>query len=244
MLDKYELLSVRGLTKHFVLHLGEAKKLRGCEEVSFSLKPGEFMGIAGPSGAGKSTVIKCIYRTYLPSAGEVLYRTQAGEEVDLAAAPEREIIRLRRGEISYVSQFLRVIPRVPAVDILAEKLTERDWAPAAARERARELLGLMDIEPALWDTSPLTFSGGEQQRINLARAFITQPRLLLLDEPTASLDAETKRIVIQALLNLKKQGTTIISVFHDTDVMRRLADRVFTMNGGRCRSVRRMQEVV
>ncbi len=240
-----DLLTVHGLCKNFLLHRQhDAKLLTGCSDVSFSLKPGEFMGIAGPSGAGKSTIIKCIYRTYLPSEGEIFYRTKDGREVDLAAAPERDIISLRRSEMSYVSQFLKVIPRVPAVDILAEQLVARGWRPDGARERAREYLQMMNIDPSLWDTSPVTFSGGEQQRVNLARALITQPRLLLLDEPTASLDAETKKIVVQALLYLKKQGSTMIGVFHDSDVMRRLVDRVFTMTGGRCRSITRMQEVV
>lgn len=239
-----DLLTVRGLTKNFVLHLHDGKRLAGCADVSFGLKAGEFMGIAGPSGAGKSTIIKCIYRTYLPSEGEIIYHTKSGREIDLAAAPEREIIGLRRSEIGYVSQFLKVIPRVPALDILAGQLALRGWTQDNARERAREYLKMMNIDPTLWDTSPSTFSGGEQQRVNLARALITQPRLLLLDEPTASLDAETKKIVIQALLYLKKQGTTMVGVFHDTDVMRRLVDRVFTMTGGRCRSITRMQEVV
>lgn len=240
-----DLLTVHGLSKNFTLHRRhDAKLLAGCADVSFSLKPGEFMGIAGPSGAGKSTIIKCLYRTYLPSEGEIVYRAKDGRAVDLAAAPERAIIALRRSEISYVSQFLKVIPRVPAVDILAEQLVARGWRPDDARGRAREYLQLMNIDPSLWDASPATFSGGEQQRVNLARALIVQPRLLLLDEPTASLDAETKKIVVQALLHLKKQGTTMVGVFHDSDAMRRLVDRVFTMTGGRCRSITRMQEVV
>lgn len=243
MSDQYDLLFVRGLTKNFTLHLQSRKFLRGCEDVSFSLKAGEFMGVVGPSGAGKSTIIKCIYRSYLPSAGEIIYRT-GGQDIDLAKAPDREIIRLRRREISYVSQFLKVIPRVPAVDILAEQLTERGWPRNKAKDRAAEYLEMMNIDPALWDTSPSTFSGGEQQRVNLARALITKPRLLLLDEPTASLDAETKKVVIQALNQLRKQGTTMVGIFHDTDVMKRLVDRVFTMTSGRCKSIKRMQEVV
>jgi len=238
-------LTVHGLSKSFLLHREcYAKVLTGCSDVSFSLKPGEFMGIAGPSGAGKSTIIKCIYRTYLPSDGQIFYRTKDGQTVDLAVAPERDIVTLRRSEMSYVSQFLKVIPRVPAVDILAEQLVARGWRLDDARARAREYLQMMNIEQSLWDTSPSTFSGGEQQRVAIARALIVQPRLLLLDEPTASLDAETKKIVVQALLHLKKQGTTMVGVFHDTDVMRRLVDRVFTMTGGRCRSITRMQEVV
>jgi len=244
MLGKHDLLSVRELSKNFTLHLNEQKLLEGCADVSFSLRRGEFMGIAGPSGAGKSTVIKCIYRTYLPTNGKILYRNQDGEEIDLAAAPERKIIRLRRQEISYVSQFLKVMPRVPAVDILAEQLSGRGWMQEKARDKACEYLELMNIRRPLWGASPSTFSGGEQQRINLARALITQPRLLLLDEPTASLDAETKKIVVQALFQLKKQGTSMIGIFHDLDVMNCLVDSVFTMSDGRCNSIKRMQEVV
>lgn len=244
MIDRFELLTVRELSKRFTLHLNERKELRGCDGVSFSLKPGEFMGIAGPSGAGKSTIIKCLYRTYLHSGGSIIYHTKDGREVDLAIAGEREIIKLRQEEISYVSQFLKVIPRVPAIDILAGELTRRGWASDTARERAAEYLGMMNIGRELWDTSPSTFSGGEQQRVNLAKALITQPRLLLLDEPTASLDSETKKIVMQALMQMKKQGTTIIGIFHDTEVMRRLVDRIFTMTAGRCKSIKRMQEVV
>lgn len=244
MLEKYDILTVKGLSKDFRLHLNEERELHGCQNVSFSLKEGEFMGIAGPSGAGKSTIIKCIYRTYLPSTGTIFYRTADGREIDLASAPEREIIKLRQKEIGYVSQFLKVIPRISAREVLAEELTRRGWGKEEARDRAGEYLQMMNISRPLWDTPPKTFSGGEQQRINVAKALITQPRLLLLDEPTASLDSETKKIVMQALMQLKRQGTAIIGIFHDTDVMKRLADRVFTMTAGKCKSIKRMQEVV
>jgi alpha-D-ribose 1-methylphosphonate 5-triphosphate synthase subunit PhnL len=222
----------------------DKKILQGCENVSFSMKPGEFMGIAGPSGSGKSTIIKCIYRTYLPSGGNIWYRTKAGGEIDLVTAPERKILQLRNDEISYVSQFLRVIPRVSAANILTEELCARGWESEAARERACEFLEMMNIDPELWNAFPSTFSGGEQQRINLARALITEPRLLLLDEPTASLDNETKKVVMRALMTLKQKGTTIIGIFHDLDGMRSLVDRVFTMRAGQCKSIKRMREVV
>lgn len=238
------ILTVVGLSKKFTLHILDKKILPGCNKVSFTMKAGEFMGIAGPSGAGKSTIIKCIYRTYLPSGGNVWYRTKDGREIDLVTASEREILTLRSSEISYVSQFLKVLPRVSATDILAEELRERGWQSAAARERAYELLKMMNIDTKLWDAFPSTFSGGEQQRVNLARALITEPRLLLLDEPTASLDNETKKVVIRSLLALKKQGTTIIGIFHDLESMRSLVDKVFTMQAGQCKSIKRMREVV
>jgi alpha-D-ribose 1-methylphosphonate 5-triphosphate synthase subunit PhnL len=176
-------LSVRQLSKHFILHILGGKVIAGCEEIGFDLKQGEFLGLTGPSGAGKSTVLKCIYRTYLPTSGQMLYTGKDGRQIDLACAPEREMIRLRRREIGYVSQFLKVMPRVPAVDVLAGELRQKGWEMERARQRAREFLKIMDINQALWDAYPSTFSGGEQQRINLARTLITEPRLLLLDEP-------------------------------------------------------------
>jgi alpha-D-ribose 1-methylphosphonate 5-triphosphate synthase subunit PhnL len=225
-------LSVRQLSKYFILHILGGKAIAGCEEIEFDLKQGEFLGLTGPSGAGKSTVIKCIYRTYLPTSGCVLYTGKDGRQTDLAHTPEREMIRLRRLEIGYVSQFLRVMPRVPAVDVLAGELRQKGWEMDDARQRAREYLEIMNIGKALWDAYPSTFSGGEQQRINIARALITEPRLLLLDEPTASLDAATRQIVVRVLKDLKSAGATMIGVFHDLDVMGRLVDRVFNMNRG------------
>ncbi len=227
------ILSVRQLSKYFILHILGGKEIAGCEGIEFDLKQGEFLGLTGPSGAGKSTVIKCIYRTYLPTSGRVFYVDRDGQQIDLAHAPERDVIRLRRQEIGYASQFLKVMPRVPAVDVLAGELRQRGWEMESARQRAREYLESMDINQALWDAYPSTFSGGEQQRINIARALITEPRLLLLDEPTASLDAATRQIVIRVIKDLKATGTTVIGVFHDLDVMGRLADRVLRIEEGR-----------
>ena len=226
-------LSVRQLSKYFILHILGGKVIAGCKEIEFDLRQGEFLGITGPSGAGKSTVLKCIYRTYLPTSGRVLYTGADGRQIDLACAPEREMIRLRRREIGYVSQFLKVMPRVPAVDVLAGELRQKGWEMEDARQRASQYLEVMDINRALWDAYPSTFSGGEQQRINIARALITEPRLLLLDEPTASLDAATRQIVIRVLKDLKATGATMIGVFHDLDVMGRLVDRVFSIEAGR-----------
>jgi alpha-D-ribose 1-methylphosphonate 5-triphosphate synthase subunit PhnL len=237
-------LQIRNLCKMFTLNLLEGKTVVGCENINFTVEQGEFLGISGPSGSGKSTIIKCIYRTYLSTSGSILYRTAQGNQIDLAAASEREIIALRHDEISYVSQFLRVIPRVSALDLLAEGLRKKGWAIGAARAEAREHLRMMNLDPALWDAYPAFFSGGEQQRVNLARALIVRPRLLLLDEPTASLDAESKKAVVKALKELKAQGTTLVGIFHDLESMGRLADRVFAMKGGRGGSIERVQEVI
>jgi alpha-D-ribose 1-methylphosphonate 5-triphosphate synthase subunit PhnL len=225
------LLSVEGLSKRFELHaLG--KTIEGCRDVSFEVASGELLALAGPSGSGKSTVLKCLYRTYLPSGGRLRFRSAVLGEVDLARAPERTVLELRRKEIGYVSQFLRVIPRVPALSIVMEPLLRRGTLDReSARRRAVELLDELRIPRALHDAYPATFSGGEQQRVNIARAVLWEPRLLLLDEPTASLDAAAARAAIGVLARLRAQGTTMIGVFHDSQLITTLADRVHWTGG-------------
>jgi alpha-D-ribose 1-methylphosphonate 5-triphosphate synthase subunit PhnL len=223
------MLKVTGLTKQFQLSLSHDMKVNPFQNLSFEIAKGKFMGIAGPSGIGKSSILKCIYRTYLPTSGEIKYDSAYYGPIDLARAAEREISHLRKNEISYVSQFLKVIPRVSAVDIVAEKLLPSGLSIEAARLQAEEMLERLRIPRKLFEAFPATFSGGEQQRVNLARAFIVRPRLLILDEPTASLDKETKQSVLELLSEMKAQGTTMIGVFHDWDVMERIADDILDL---------------
>jgi alpha-D-ribose 1-methylphosphonate 5-triphosphate synthase subunit PhnL len=223
------MLKVTGLSKLFQLSLSHDMKVNPFQNLSFEIAKGKFMGIAGPSGIGKSSILKCIYRTYLPTSGEIKYDSAYYGPIDLAKASEREISHLRKNEISYVSQFLKVIPRVSAVDIVAEKLLPSGLRIEAARLQAEEMLERLRIPRKLVQAYPATFSGGEQQRVNLARAFIVRPRLLILDEPTASLDKETKQSVLELLSEMKAQGTTMIGVFHDWDVMERIADDILDL---------------
>jgi alpha-D-ribose 1-methylphosphonate 5-triphosphate synthase subunit PhnL len=226
------LLDVRRLSKTFVLHGLSDKRIIGCRDVSFRLAAGTFLAITGLSGAGKSTVLKCIYRTYLPSAGQVLYRSAAGE-TDLASLDDRRVLELRRREIGYVSQFLRVVPRVSALDVVGDSLL-MDGVPAAeARRAAGALLERLRLPEELWDAFPANFSGGEKQRVNVARACLARPRLLLVDEPTASLDPETKRDVVGLLRDLKRDDVTIVATLHDREVVEQLADDELQMEGGR-----------
>lgn len=228
------ILSVQNLQKNFTMHILGRKQFTGCARISFELPEGECLGITGPSGAGKSTVLKCIYRTYIPSAGAILYRSARSGLVNLSTAPEQVILDLRREEIGYVSQFLKVMPRVPAVDVLAERLWRKGVAVAEGRAAARQSLERLGIACALWDAYPATFSGGEQQRVNLARAFMVRPKLLLIDEPTASLDSKTKTVVLRLLKELKEQGTSMVVISHDPAAMRKLVDRTLVMREGRC----------
>lgn len=228
-------LDVRELTKIFTLHGLEGKQIVGCEDVSLIVRAGSCLAITGTSGAGKSTVLKCLFRTYYPTRGGVLFRSSLGV-VDLASAEDREILRLRRGQIGYVSQFLRVIPRVSAIDVVAEPAVLSGVPADEARRNAGAMLERLRLPAELWDALPANFSGGEKQRVNIARACLVPPRLLLVDEPTASLDAATKRDVVALLCDLKKKGVAIVSILHDREVVEHIADDVLLMEGGRvCR---------
>lgn len=219
------MLEVSGLAKAFVVHALGARRIEGFAAVGFQVAAGEALVLDGPSGSGKSSVLKCVWRTYLPSAGSVRYLPRRGPAVDLAAATEREVLALRAREIGYVTQFLRVVPRVGAVDVVAEPLVRQGYPAGEARARAAALLERLGIREALLDAYPATFSGGEQQRVNIARAVIAEPRLLLLDEPTASLDRAATAVVVELLQELRCQGTAMVAVFHDRATADRIADR-------------------
>ena len=181
------ILQVDGFGKHFQLH-EQGKLIPSSYDVSFSVRSGQLTALIGPTGAGKSSVLKGIYRSYLPSAGRILYRNAMGHELDLALASEHQILELRRREIAFVTQFLHCLPRQSTLDVVAQPLFSLGVSRDESRRRAAELLFAMNLPERLWSVSPATFSGGERQRVNLARGFIAKPRLLLLDEPTASLD--------------------------------------------------------
>jgi alpha-D-ribose 1-methylphosphonate 5-triphosphate diphosphatase len=224
------LLKVERLSKSFTLHTLGEKTIHGFSDLSFEIGKGQVLALAGPSGSGKSSVLKCIYRTYLPSQGRILYQSPSGEDLDLAALPENRIIALRRGQIGFVSQFLKVLPRVAAADVVAEPLIQQGMMREAAREQAEELLCRLNIPSRLHDAFPVTFSGGEQQRVNIARAVIGRPRLLLLDEPTASLDVNSVQVVLDLLDELRRGGTTMVMICHDQEVARQIADVILPMS--------------
>lgn len=223
------MLRVENLEKRFTSHILGGKQIVGFNAVSFQVSAGKALGLAGGSGYGKSSVLKCIYRTYRSSAGKIFYDSRTMGTVDLGGLPENDVLALRRREIGHVTQFLSVLPRVPAVDVVAEPLIEAGVSLQEAREAARSLLRRLHIDSRLHDAYPCTFSGGEKQRVNLARAVIRPARLMLLDEPTASLDPESISVVLDILSEMKANGTTMIAVFHDRAVMRSITDDVFDM---------------
>lgn len=219
------LLAVEAIAKRFTLHLQGSVVLPVVAGVSFEVFAGECVALGGPSGAGKSSILKMIYGNYRTDAGRILVADGA-EAVDVARAAPRRLIRLRRQRIGYVSQFLRVIPRVAALDVVAEPLLAEGVGREEARERAGALLGRLNLPPRLWSLPPATFSGGEQQRVNVARGFIAAQPLLLLDEPTASLDAANRAVVIDLIAEKKAAGCALLGIFHDTETREAVADRV------------------
>ena len=222
------ILRTENLSKSFLLH-EQGKHIPSAQNVSLEVQAGKLTALTGSSGAGKSSLLKCIYRTYLPSEGVIYYHTDEGEWIDLVKLSEREILQLRRAEISFVTQFLHCLPRQSTVDVVAKPLFDVGIDRTEARERAKELLHQIKLPERLWEISPYTFSGGEKQRVNLARAMILRPRLLLLDEPTASLDRTSVARVIEMVRNIKKAGTGILAIFHDQELVQELADIEVTL---------------
>jgi alpha-D-ribose 1-methylphosphonate 5-triphosphate synthase subunit PhnL len=226
-------LSVRGLSKHFVLHSLRGRLVHALHDIDLEVCVGEHVVLAGPSGAGKSSLLRCIYRTYEPSAGEVWLRLDDGIEVDLARLPDTTLARLRGREIGYVSQFLRAEPRRGALDIVARAGAWRGMDRSTALDAAAHALRLLNIDEPLWDVNAGVLSGGEKQRVNLAAGTISPPRLLLLDEPLSALDPANRDAAIEHIDRLRGAGVAVLAVFHDHAAMERLANRVVVMREGR-----------
>jgi alpha-D-ribose 1-methylphosphonate 5-triphosphate synthase subunit PhnL len=213
------------VAKTFVMHLRAGARLPVVRDLSFSVCSGECVALCGPSGIGKSSILKLIYGTYRVDAGRVLVTAETGA-VDVASASSRQIIALRRTTLGYVSQFLRTIPRVGALEIVAAAAREEGAAPQAARARAGDLLAKLNVAHRLWHLPPATFSGGEQQRVNIACGLVARRPILLLDEPTAALDAMNRAAVMELIEARKREGAAVLGIFHDTDIRERVADRI------------------
>ncbi|WP_048648261.1 phosphonate C-P lyase system protein PhnL [Nitratireductor soli] len=218
-------LVVSEVAKSFTMHLQGGIRLPVVADVSFSLAAGECAVLGGPSGAGKSSILKMIYGSYAVDRGQVIV-THRGNLVNLATADPRTVLAVRRDTIGYVSQFLRAVPRVSARDVVAEPLIARGVALSDARGKAEALLARLNLPERLWALPPATFSGGEQQRVNIARGFITDHPVLLLDEPTASLDKANRAIVIAMIAEKKAAGVALLGIFHDHEVRQAVADHI------------------
>ena len=216
-------LALSDVTKTFTMHLQGGLRLPVLRGVSFSAEPGQCIALTGPSGAGKSSILKLIFGNYRCDAGQILVSADK-RTVDIAAAAPRQILSVRQRALGYVTQFLRAVPRVSALDIVAEPLVAKGIPREAAAARAADILRRFNIPERLWSLPPATFSGGEQQRVNLARGLLPEHPILLLDEPTASLDSVNRAAVIDIVRERKRQGAAIVAVVHDEDVRDAIAD--------------------
>jgi alpha-D-ribose 1-methylphosphonate 5-triphosphate synthase subunit PhnL len=215
------MIRIENLSKVFTLHNQGGAVIPVMSGATLTVSAGECVGLTGPSGAGKSTLMRMVYGNYLAAGGSLVVG-----DLDVAAAAPRQIIALRRETLGYVSQFLRVVPRVPTLDVVAEPLLALGVAAPQARARASDLLRRLNIPERLWSLSPTTFSGGEQQRVNIARGFSHAYPAILLDEPTASLDAANREVVLTLIEEAKARGAAILGIFHDEGARARICDRL------------------
>jgi len=221
-------MEVKGLTKTFTLHQQHGVVLNVLQGLDFSVLAGECLILHGQSGAGKSTLLRTLYGNYLPAAGSIRVLHE-GRMVEVVGAEPREILALRRSTLGYVSQFLRVIPRVSCLNVVMEPALARGMDSDLARQRAQELLLRLSIPERLWSLAPGTFSGGEQQRVNIARSFMVHWPVLLLDEPTASLDDANRSVVIELIAEARRAGSALIAISHDAATRNAIADRYLDM---------------
>jgi alpha-D-ribose 1-methylphosphonate 5-triphosphate synthase subunit PhnL len=218
-------IRLEGVAKSFTMHLRAGTVLPVVRDVTFEVARGECVVLGGPSGIGKSSILKMIYGNYRVDAGSVAVR-DAGGWLDVANAAPRRLLALRKGTVGYVSQFLRAIPRISALELVAGAAREAGVEPQAAKETAAALLARLNLPERLWGLPPSTFSGGEQQRVNIARAFAGRHPILLLDEPTASLDAASRARVVELIAERRQAGGALLGIFHDEEVRSALADRI------------------
>ncbi|GAA3710712.1 phosphonate C-P lyase system protein PhnL [Oceanisphaera sediminis] len=219
-------LNVSNVRKTFVLHNQNGIRLPVLAGASFSVGQGECVVLHGRSGTGKSTLLRTLYGNYLTDSGRIEVQHQ-GQLLDMTQAPPRTLVNVRRHTIGWVSQFLRVIPRISALEVVMQPMIEQGGNRAEAQARAERLLTRLNVPQHLWALAPATFSGGEQQRVNIARGFIADYPILLLDEPTASLDATNRAVVVELIREAKARGAAIVGIFHDEDVREQVADQLY-----------------
>ncbi|MGE4219274.1 MAG: phosphonate C-P lyase system protein PhnL [Alphaproteobacteria bacterium] len=226
------MLRVDGLSKTFTLHLQGGLRLPVLGGVLLAVRRGECLALAGPSGAGKSSLLRCLYGNYRADTGRILVRHD-GRTVDMAVADPRLVLDVRQRTLGHVSQFLHVVPRVPVIDLVTEPLRRRGVAPDEAKERASALLARLRLPERLWDVPPATFSGGERQRVNIARSLVADYPVLLLDEPTASLDAANRDTVVALIREARDRGAAVVGIFHDVAVRDAVATQILDVTAER-----------
>ena len=227
-MSREKMIEAADLAKTFRLHNQGGIELPVLNGIELRVQGGECVVLFGPSGSGKSTLLRSIYGNYKPTAGSIKIRHE-GKSIDIVTAPPQAILRVRKTTMGYVSQFLRVIPRVPTLDVVSEPLRAIGVEAEEAKDKARDLLTRLNVPEHLWHVAPATFSGGEQQRVNIARGFIFDYPILLLDEPTASLDEENQEAVLGLIFEARDRGAALVGIFHDPGVRKAIGSRHFEM---------------
>lgn len=222
-------IRVEDLQKQFVLHNQAGVSLPVFRNLSFEVQSGESLVLHGRSGVGKSTLLRMLYGNYTPSGGAIFLRHD-GQMVDIVASSPREVLEVRRRSVGFVSQFLRVIPRITTLDVVRDRMLARGVDARLATERSKTILARLNLSERLWNLAPSTFSGGEQQRVNIARSFVDLSPIMLLDEPTASLDATNRDVVIGLIHEARSTGHTLVGVFHDAAVREAVATRTLDLS--------------
>lgn len=230
------MIRVDNLCKGFTLHNQGGVSYQVLDQVSFTVARGECVVLDGPSGSGKSSLLRSLYANYKPESGRVWVRHNSSD-VDLVSALPRDVLEVRKYTLGYVSQFLRVIPRVSTLEVVMEPARQLGISRDQSQARAESLLTRLNIPERLWSLAPSTFSGGEQQRVNIARGFVVDYPVLLLDEPTASLDAANRDVVVDLINGARDRGSAIVGIFHDTDVRNRVADRAIALGAPQTQAV-------
>ncbi len=222
------MISANGISKKFVMHQQNGAEINVFNDLKFDAESGKCLILAGQSGSGKSTLLRMMYGNYLSNSGELKIK-DGNQWVDMVTATPRQIVALRKNSIGYVSQFLKTIPRVTTLNVVMQPALERGIPKEDAQKRAEDLLSRLNIPERLWHLAPSTFSGGEQQRVNIARGFMVSWPILLLDEPTASLDEKNRDVVLELIQEAKENGSAIIGIFHDAYVRQQVGNRQFNV---------------
>lgn len=227
--QKTIMLKVNDVSKTFVLHNQSGIRLPVLNHASLNVEQGECVVLHGHSGSGKSTLLRALYANYLVDSGSIEVRHNQ-QWIDMVQASPRQVLNIRRHTIGWVSQFLRVIPRISALEVVMQPMIEMGGDRIEAEQKAKTLLSRLNVGEHLWHLAPATFSGGEQQRVNIARGFIWDYPILLLDEPTASLDAKNSAVVVELIQEAKQRGAAIVGIFHDEINRNQVADRLYHMS--------------
>ena len=239
-IDDDVVLQVNNLKKYFPIQRGFLKRrageVRAVDDVSFSIRQGQTVSLVGESGCGKTTTSRCIVRALDPTSGQILYRTESNNVVDLATMSQSQIRPLRRGfQMVFQDPFSSLNPRMTIYEIVSEPMRVHKIGSRSEREdRVADLLQRVGLRPEYMQRFPHAFSGGQRQRIGIARALAVNPRLIVADEPVSALDVSVQAQVLNLMMDLQDEfNLTYLFIAHDLSVVNQISNMVLVMYVGR-----------